>query len=103
MSRLFVGSRGIFLENRTILSPNSAVRCSRSNGCRPPCGFGVASFRIIGATNGSSSLHTAEPVRGCAGWTLSIGASLELGARDLELFMSVARNRFVQVQDDAAH
>src|SRR6185503_20422667 len=99
MSRLFVGSRGIFFENLTIFSPKIAVRSSRSNGCRS---FGAADDSSR-RTNASSvacaeNAHAVyrEPGVWCLDffwslelgiWCFPVGAALEFGAWNLEVFI----------------
>src|SRR5438477_1982155 len=99
MSRLFVGSRGIFFENLTIFSPKTALRSSRSNEWRSLGAVGDSSRR----TNASfveSAENAHPPYRRPGVWCLKffwilplgyccfpLGVSLVFGAWCLDLFI----------------
>src|SRR6266571_589400 len=109
MSRLLVGSRGIFFEKLTIFSPKTDVRSSRSNGWWP-FGVVVKSSRRTKASFVAppGKAHPTSPASGV--WCFSHGTSLVFGAWcldlfiwSLELFTLVTGYRFVQVQDHAAN
>src|SRR5438046_7267831 len=78
MSRLFVGSRGIFFENLTIFSPKTAVRSSRSNGWRSLGAVGDSSRRTNASfVESSENAHLVYREPGV--WCLDLSWSLDLG------------------------
>src|SRR5712664_4260180 len=82
----------------------SSVNCgSDATTMRRKNFVSLASFTQRPIMNGSTSHHATEPSVGSWLWSLSIGASLELGAWNLELFTSIPGYRLVQVENDAAN
>src|SRR5438309_808824 len=90
MRRSFVGLRGTFLDSRTIPSPKTAVRSSRSNTCRRCGTFSGPSFRTMVSSEKLWADNEATPFGKGSDWILELGSSLDLGAWCLDLFIQYA-------------
>src|SRR2546428_4695842 len=93
IKRSLTGLRRICFANRTMFSPKTAVRSSKSNGCR--------SFPLF--TGSSFNTHAAfgSPFPSCERGYLVFETLLVFDVWFLVFFNSVPRNRFMQVQENA--
>src|SRR6266699_4976666 len=87
MRRSFVGFRGIFLDSRTIPSPHTAVRSSRSNACGRSGTLSGPSFSIMAPSVKLWSQDGENPLGASSDWIFELGSSLDLGSWFLDLFI----------------